>query len=99
MSVEQETNTLGAIFRIISFTRCACRGYLNDHRKHTPIASAPASTRRLIAVSASDSFNGTTTSPKQSTRSDTPSMKRLGKIGTGCWNEIKWNSLAILRYE
>src|SRR5438445_547767 len=79
--------------------RCSCRAYLNDQRKHTPIASTPASTRRLIAVSASDSFNGTTTSPKQSTRSDTPSIKRFGTMGTGFWLEGKWTTLAISREE
>src|SRR6266545_1802359 len=99
MSVEQQTNRFGAIFPIISFTRCSCRGYLNDHRKHTPIASTPASTRRPIADSASDSFRGTTTSPKQSTRSDTPSIRRFGTIGTGFWLEGKWTTLAMSREE
>src|SRR5258705_13380434 len=97
ISVEQETNRFGAIFAIISFTRCSCRGYLNDQRKQTPIASTPASTRRAIADSASDSFKGTTTSPKQSTRSDTPSIRRFGTMGRGFWLGGKWTSLAMLR--
>src|SRR2546421_2940969 len=92
ISVEQETNRFGATLRIISFTRCSCSGYLNDQRKQTPIASTPASTRRSIAVAASDSFKGTTTSPKQSTRSETPSIRRLGTMGTGFWLEGKWRS-------
>src|SRR2546421_4544520 len=99
ISVEQETNRFGATLRIISFTRCSCRGYLNDQRKHTPIASTPASTRRSIAVAASDSFKGTTTSPKQSTRSETPSIRRLGTMGTGFWLEGKWTTLAMSREE
>ncbi len=99
ISVEQETNRFGAIFRIISFTSCSCRGYLNDQRKQTPIASAPCSTSRRIAASAWDSLSGTTTSPKQSTRSDTPSIRRFGTIGTGFWLEGKWTTLAMSRDE
>ena len=47
------------------------------------IASTPFSRSRRIAASASSSLSGTTTLPKQSTRSETPSMSRLGTIGSG----------------
>src|SRR5262245_66113995 len=97
MSIEQDTNTRGARSRIISFRRLSCDGFLNDHRKHTAIASTPCETSRLIADSASDSLSGTTTSPKQSTRSETPSIRRLGTTGAGFWLEGKCTTFAISR--
>ncbi len=97
MSIEQDTKRCGAKLWIIAFKRCSCTGFLNDHRKHTAIASTPWDTSRRIAASASDSFSGTTTSPKQSTRSDTPSIRRFGTIGEGFWLEGKCTTLAMSR--
>src|SRR5947207_3791905 len=97
MSTEHEMNRCGARSRIISFTRNSCRGCLNDQRKQTPIAATSCPTRRRIASSDSVSLSGTTTSPKQSTRSETPSMKRFGTIGTGFRLSGKCTTLRISR--
>ena len=97
MSTEQDANTCGAKSRIISFTRNSCCECLNDQSKQTAIASTFCSTRRRIASRASVSLSGTTTSPKQSTRSDTPSIKRFGTIGSGFWLSGKCTTLRISR--
>ena len=64
---------------------CSCSGWRKDHRKQMAMASTPSPTRRRIAASASASLSGTTTVPKQSTRSDTPATRRFGTIGSGFW--------------
>src|SRR5262245_46610350 len=97
MSVEQDTKRCGEMSRIIAFRRRSWAGFLNDQRKQTAIASTPSATSRLIAASASFSFSGTTTSPKQSTRSDTPSIRRLGTIGEGFWLDGKCTTFAMSR--
>jgi len=97
ISTEQETKSEGARSRIIRLTRNSCSGRLNDHRKHTPIASTPAATSRLIADSTCASLSGTTTSPKQSTRSATPSISRFGTIGSGFALSGKCTTLRISR--
>ena len=97
MSIEHETNTLGAIRRTISRTRRSCAPWRNDQRKQIAIASQPSATSLRIAASASASFSGTTTSPKQSTRSETPWTRRLGTIGSGFWLSGKWTTLPMSR--
>src|SRR6266480_2912681 len=97
MSTEHETNTWGARSRIISFTRNSCCEYLNDQRKQTAIAWTSWATRRWMASTTFASLSGTTTSPKQSTRSDTPSIRRFGTIGTGFWLSGKCTTLRMWR--
>ena len=67
----------------MSFTRRSCAGSRNDHRKQIAIASTSSARSSRTACSACPSFRGTTTSPKQSTRSETPRMRRFGTIGVG----------------
>ena len=61
------------------------------------MASTPSATSSRIAASACASFRDTTTSPKQSTRSDTPRIRRLGTIGTGFEVSGKCTTLRMSR--
>src|SRR2546422_8564854 len=76
MSTEQVTKTTFEICSTISRTRNSCAGFLNDQRKQMAIACTPSASRLRIAASASVSFSETTISPKQSTRSETPRIRR-----------------------
>ena len=93
MSTEQVTNTSFAI----SFTRFSCAGLRNDQRKQIAIASTPSSRSWRIAASASRSFSATTISPKQSTRSEMPRIRRLGTIGAGFCVSGKCTTLRMSR--
>ena len=50
-----------------------------------------------IACSASSSFSSTTTLPKQSTRSDTPSIRYLGTMGSGLLLSGMWTTRRMSR--
>ncbi len=97
MSMEQDTNTPGAMRFTISATRRSCAGLRKDHRKQIAMASQPSASSSRIAVSASTSFSGTITSPKQSMRSEIPLIRRLGTIGSGFWLSGKCTTLAMSR--
>ncbi len=97
MSTEQVTKTSGAIALTSALTRFSCAGLRKDHRKQIAIACTPSAMRARMASSASFSFNATTTSPKQSTRSETPRIRRLGTMGTGFEVSGKCTTLRISR--
>ena len=97
MSKDVVTNTSGASSWTIALTRFSWAGLRKDQRKQMAIASTPCATRSRIAPSASRSFSATTISPKQSTRSDTPRIKRLGTIGAGFEVSGKCTTLRMSR--
>src|SRR5713101_297325 len=96
-SIEQVTKTDGARRCTSSFTWVSCWAFLNDQRKQTAMASTPCATRSKIAASVSAKLSGETTSPKQSTRSETPRMNRFGTIGAGFDVSGKCTTLRISR--
>ena len=97
MSTEQVTKTSLRFSRTSAFTRCSCAGLRNDHRKQIAIACTPSAISSRIAASASFSFRETTISPKQSTRSETPRIRRLGTIGCGFEVSGKCTTLRMSR--
>ena len=91
------TNRSGAMACAIAFTRRSWPGARKDHRKQIASASTPSAISRRIACAASSSFSATTTLPKQSTRSDTPSIRYFGTMGSGLRLSGMWTTRRMSR--